>query len=114
MSDVIEKHPDVAYPADDISSSKKTSPTTPGYDHHVLDHSQENTIADAPPYYSNDGSSENLLATAGVRRIEAINSQLTTIDRAVIFVGLFLIAYCYGLDGTVRYTYQSYATNSYA
>ncbi|KAJ9115781.1 ferrioxamine B transporter [Naganishia onofrii] len=114
MSEAIEKHPDVAYPADDITSSKKTSPTTPAYDHHVLDHSQENTIADAG-FYNNDASTgENLLATAGVRRIEAINSQLTQLDRVIIFVGLFLIAYCYGLDGTVRYTYQSYATNSYA
>lgn len=114
MSEAIEKHPDVAYPADDITSSKKTSPTTPAYDHHVLDHSQENTIADAG-FYNNDASTgENLLASAGVRRIEAINSQLTQLDRVIIFVGLFLIAYCYGLDGTVRYTYQSYATNSYA
>jgi SIT family siderophore-iron:H+ symporter-like MFS transporter len=101
MSDPIEKHPE------DFS---KSTPTTAGYDQHVLDQS-------APvggDYYENADAKENILATAGVRRIEAINSQLSQVDRVVVFVGLFLIAYCYGLDGTVRYTYQSYATNSYA
>lgn len=49
----------------------------------------------------------------GVARIEALASQLTTVDRFFIFFGVFLIAYAYGLDGTVRYTYQSYATNGY-
>lgn len=50
--------------------------------------------------------SDNLLASAGVRRIEAINEQFTTIDRWIVFFSVFLVAYCYGLDGTVRYTYQ--------
>jgi SIT family siderophore-iron:H+ symporter-like MFS transporter len=42
----------------------------------------------------------------GVRRIEAISAQFTKVDRVFIFVGVFLIAYAYGLDGSVRYTYQ--------
>ena len=42
----------------------------------------------------------------GVRRIEAISSQFTNFDRVFIFIGVFLIAYAYGLDGSVRYTYQ--------
>lgn len=50
----------------------------------------------------------------GVARVEAIASQLTTADRVFLFLGVFLIAYAYGLDGTVRYTYQSYATSSYS
>ncbi|KAI5449401.1 ferrioxamine B transporter [Naganishia albida] len=64
--------------------------------------------------YTADGSSDNLLASAGVRRIEAINEQLTRRDRWIVFLAVFLVSYAYGLDGTVRYTYQSYATNSYA
>ena len=42
----------------------------------------------------------------GVRRVEAISSQFTTLDRVFIFIGVFLIAYAYGLDSSVRYTYQ--------
>jgi SIT family siderophore-iron:H+ symporter-like MFS transporter len=42
----------------------------------------------------------------GVRLIEAISTQFTNLDRVFIFIGVFLIAYAYGLDGSVRYTYQ--------
>jgi MFS transporter, SIT family, siderophore-iron:H+ symporter len=42
----------------------------------------------------------------GVRRIEAIATQFTNLDRVFIFIGVFLIAYAYGLDSSVRYTYQ--------
>ncbi|KAJ3528139.1 hypothetical protein NM208_g10346 [Fusarium decemcellulare] len=34
-------------------------------------------------------------------------------DRIFIFFGVFLIAYAYGLDGTVRYAYQPYATTEF-
>lgn len=50
----------------------------------------------------------------GVVRIEAISSVITFTDRIFIFFGVFLVAYAYGLDGTVRYTYQPYATASFA
>ena len=50
--------------------------------------------------------------SAGVVRIEAINEVLTRKDRIFLFLGVFLIAYAYGLDGTVRYTYQATATAS--
>ncbi|KAK4919106.1 ferrioxamine B transporter, partial [Elasticomyces elasticus] len=50
----------------------------------------------------------------GVARMEAIFEQLTFTDRVFLFIGVFLIAYAYGLDGQTRYTYQSYATSSYA
>ncbi|KAF2659841.1 MFS general substrate transporter [Lophiostoma macrostomum CBS 122681] len=49
----------------------------------------------------------------GVERIEALTKHITTKDYAAIFFGLFLIAYAYGLDGTLRYVYQPVATNSY-
>jgi hypothetical protein len=42
----------------------------------------------------------------GVRRIEIINANFTLVDRVCLFLSIFLIAYVYGLDGTVRYTYQ--------
>ena len=42
----------------------------------------------------------------GVARIAAINRNLTRGDRIAVFVGVFLIAYAYGLDGTIRSTYQ--------
>ena len=42
----------------------------------------------------------------GVRRIEIIASHFRFVDRIFLFLGIFLIAYVYGLDGTVRYTYQ--------
>lgn len=42
----------------------------------------------------------------GVKRIEAIATHLTLFDRIFLFIGVFLIAYAYSLDGTVRYTFQ--------
>lgn len=42
----------------------------------------------------------------GVRRIEIIASHFRFVDRIFLFLSVFLIAYVYGLDGTVRYTYQ--------
>jgi SIT family siderophore-iron:H+ symporter-like MFS transporter len=42
----------------------------------------------------------------GVRRIEIIASHFRLVDRVFLFLSVFIIAYVYGLDGTVRYTYQ--------
>jgi SIT family siderophore-iron:H+ symporter-like MFS transporter len=42
----------------------------------------------------------------GVARIAAINRNLTRGDRVAVFIGVFLIAYAYGLDGTIRGTFQ--------
>lgn len=49
----------------------------------------------------------------GVRRVEALAGVLTTWNRAFIFLGVFLVAYAYGLDGTLRYAYQPTATGSF-
>ena len=35
-----------------------------------------------------------------------INANFRLVDRVCLFLAIFLIAYVYGLDGTVRYTYQ--------
>ncbi|KAB2577145.1 Siderophore iron transporter 1 [Lasiodiplodia theobromae] len=49
----------------------------------------------------------------GVKRMEALSAHLTLFDRIFLFVGVFIIAYSYSLDGTVRYTYQTTATASF-
>lgn len=53
------------------------------------------------------------IKSPGVQRIEAISSCITFTDRVFIFISVFLVAYVYGLDGTVRYTYQTTATNDF-
>lgn len=42
--------------------------------------------------------------SAGVARIEAISATFTKWTRALLFTSIFLVAYCYGLDGQTRYT----------
>ncbi|KAM3430702.1 hypothetical protein NHJ13734_007617 [Beauveria thailandica] len=49
----------------------------------------------------------------GVARIEAIAASLTMVDRIIIFTSAFILAYAYGLDGGLRFNYQTYATNSF-
>jgi MFS transporter, SIT family, siderophore-iron:H+ symporter len=49
----------------------------------------------------------------GVARIEALSQQITTLNRVCIFFGVFLIAYAYGLDGTLRYAFQPDATSAF-
>lgn len=49
----------------------------------------------------------------GVARMEAMSEVITRTDRIFLFIGVFLIAYAYGLDGTTRYTYQTTATASW-
>ncbi|GAA6003445.1 hypothetical protein JCM10207_000337 [Rhodosporidiobolus poonsookiae] len=49
----------------------------------------------------------------GVRRIEAINEELTMPLRTWLWIALFLTSYCTSLDSTVRNTLQSYATSSF-
>jgi SIT family siderophore-iron:H+ symporter-like MFS transporter len=52
--------------------------------------------------------------SAGVRRVEALAAVLTTADRVVIFLSVFLVAFAYGLDGTLRWAYQPLATASFS
>ncbi|CAI6037291.1 hypothetical protein V2G26_021272 [Clonostachys chloroleuca] len=79
-------------------------PVSPTYDekHPVAEQSAAHTM-----------QSLKSLESPGVSRIKAISSVLTLTDRIFIFFGIFLIAYCYGLDGTLRYTYQNYATGEF-
>ena len=50
------------------------------------------------------------LKSPGVARVEALAKAITFTDRIFIFIGVFLVAYAYGLDGTLRYAYQPVAT----
>ena len=67
---------------------------------------------DSPPV---DDTSTPLIGrkSPGVVRIEALAAHITFYDRIAIFFGVFLIAYAYGLDGTLRYTYQPTATSDF-
>lgn len=52
------------------------------------------------------------IKSPGVVRVEAIAAVLTLPDRIAIFIGVFLVAYAYGLDSTLRVAYQPNATSS--
>ncbi|KAK2737879.1 Siderophore transporter [Onygenales sp. PD_40] len=64
---------------------------------------------------SREGQPANILGetSPGVSRVEAISRYFTLPDRILFFFGIFLIAYVYGLDGTIRGVYQPYAVASY-
>lgn len=49
----------------------------------------------------------------GVQRMEAISKHITFKDRILLFITIFVLAYAYTLDNTLRYTFQTYATASY-
>ncbi|PLB46205.1 putative siderochrome-iron transporter [Aspergillus steynii IBT 23096] len=59
---------------------------------------------------ASDSDEDSITGHSGVKRIEVISSQFRLVDRIFLFFGIFLMAYVYGLDGTVRYTYQPLAT----
>lgn len=53
--------------------------------------------------------------TSGVKAIEIYSQQYQKwYYRWTIFFSVFLVAYAYGLDGSIRSTFQGYATSSYA
>lgn len=47
----------------------------------------------------------------GVARIEAMAKHITFANRVAIFLSVFLIAFAYGLDGSVRGSYQPVAAS---
>jgi hypothetical protein len=58
--------------------------------------------------FEKDHSKEIILdsRSPGVRKIEAITSSFTTTSLTILFVGIFLASYAYGLDSSTRYVYQ--------
>ncbi|CCG84437.1 protein of unknown function [Taphrina deformans PYCC 5710] len=49
----------------------------------------------------------------GVKRVEALAATYSNTSVLVLLASIFLMSYAYDLDGTIRYTYQSYATSSF-
>ncbi|ORY86174.1 siderochrome-iron transporter [Protomyces lactucae-debilis] len=47
----------------------------------------------------------------GVRRVEALASTYSSTAILFLLFAIFIAAYAYDLDGTIRYTYQSFATS---
>ncbi|KAL2847484.1 major facilitator superfamily domain-containing protein [Aspergillus pseudoustus] len=72
-------------------------------------------VAQPHPRPANDdaASTDSMEISPGVKRIELINQQFGLWARVAMFSGIWLIAYVYGLDGTVRGTYQPRATADY-
>lgn len=65
----------------------------------------------APPHYTNLASTAK---SFGVRKAEILSAQYESpFYKTLFFVSAFCCAYCYGLDGTLRYFFQTYATSSY-
>ncbi|KAL1840499.1 hypothetical protein VTJ49DRAFT_412 [Mycothermus thermophilus] len=73
---------------------------------------KNNTTKPQPGMVTNPPSSIDE-TSPGVRRIEAVAAVLTTRDRVFIFLGVFLLAFAYCLDGTLRWAYQPLATASF-
>lgn len=69
---------------------------------HANDDSKSATLVDKPVLSDTK--------SPGVARIEALNAHTSLTNRCFIFFGLFLVAYAYGLDGSLRGVYQPYAT----
>lgn len=51
-------------------------------------------------------------SSPGVLRMEILREAITNWDRIRIFFSLFLVAYAYGLDSTLRFIYQVGATGT--
>ncbi|CAK7909986.1 siderophore iron transporter Arn1p [[Candida] anglica] len=50
----------------------------------------------------------------GVRKAEVMMEQYQhPVLKVILFVCIFIVSYAYGIDGTLRYTFQAYATASY-
>ncbi|EJD06330.1 MFS general substrate transporter [Fomitiporia mediterranea MF3/22] len=75
---------------------------------------QEKADAISRETESDTPSKHQLVESPGVRRIEAISNAFNYPLKLALFLGIFLLSYIYGLDGSVRYTFQTTATNSYS
>ncbi|KAL3484368.1 major facilitator superfamily domain-containing protein [Aspergillus germanicus] len=71
------------------------------------------TTAEANTELSDAGSRQLADKSPGVVRIDAIADNLGPVTRTILFTGLFLLGYAFGLDAVLRNVYQTYATASY-
>lgn len=96
---------------------KGEEPTTvPAQDQAVHDASLNKAHAGLPAHNGEHVPASRAvrdLKSPGVARVEAMSNSITFVDRIFIFFGIFLVAYVYGLDGTLRYTFQTYATSDF-
>ncbi|KAJ5249269.1 siderophore transporter [Penicillium chermesinum] len=74
-------------------------------------HPDTTTEANVEP--SDAGSRQLADKSPGVVRIEAIAANLGPVTRIILFTGIFLVGYAFGLDAVLRNVYQTYATASY-
>ncbi|OBT91484.1 siderophore transporter [Pseudogymnoascus verrucosus] len=98
-----------------FSEKKRSSQEEPDLSQSQEQQEPKHEISDSEPRTSDDSSKHIYGAKSlGVKRIEAISAQFTGLDKIVLFFSIFLVAYAYGLDGTIRYTYQPLATASFS
>jgi MFS transporter, SIT family, siderophore-iron:H+ symporter len=79
----------------------------------VANEAFKDPVIDENDAVSTSGSRDTPLLgekSPGVARIEALNAHTSFINRCCIFFSVFLVAYAYGLDATVRGVYQPQAT----
>jgi SIT family siderophore-iron:H+ symporter-like MFS transporter len=76
---------------------------------------KEDSISDYEPHSSADSTiAKSTTKSIGIRKVELLTDQYKhPALRVLLFFSIFLCAYTYSLDGTVRYTLQGYATGSY-
>lgn len=96
--------PTGSHPSHDLNDPEKTTPKVQDDSPNPVNFSGEEPT----------GGFGGAMASLGVARIEAMNSVITRTDRIGIFLGVFLTAYAYGLDGTLRFALQPEATNDFA
>lgn len=91
-----------------------TSPDSPGANHSYANEKGREFPMNGARDFPDDRRASKAMGekSPGVARVEAISSVLTTKDRIALFLGVFLVSYAYGLDGTLRYVYQPEATAS--
>lgn len=95
------------------SSLEKHNGSLLDYAHNDDGHIQSAT---GVPYIDpNSTVAQSTTKSIGIRRAEVLSDQYSAPHlKVILFFSIFLASYCYSLDGTLRSTFQGYATASYA
>ncbi|EEQ37547.1 Major Facilitator Superfamily protein [Clavispora lusitaniae] len=73
----------------------------------------EDNVAPAPNY--TNLAAHSTAKSFGIRKAEIMADQMSGfIPKAIFYFCAFCCSYCYALDGTLRSTFQTYATSSYS
>ncbi|KAJ4376058.1 ferrioxamine B transporter [Neocucurbitaria cava] len=70
----------------------------------------DNLIPPRYPFQVREGQSPIGLTMSGAARVEVLYPHITLCNRICIFFSIFLVAFAYGLDSTLRYAYQPYVS----